>query len=161
MATCWTHCWRILEQMYKRISSEPTTQTKMAKANTKFYCWRYSTVKPLNSGQLRVLKNFSVIKNSLLLKCNLNKIVTFGTKCFACYSWHVHYQGCPLLGGFTVLLKDECQRNQWPMAKMASIETDEKNVVCTVTRHVVDRDVTGLTQVLRHRITKNCDVGWK
>ena len=47
------------------------------------------------------------------------------------------------------------------MAKMASIETDEKNVVRTVTRHVVDRDVTGLTQVLRHRITKNCDVGWK
>ena len=38
------------------------------------------------------------------------------------------------------------------MTKMASIETDGKNVVRTVTRHVVDRNVAGLTQVLRHRI---------
>ena len=27
-------------------------------------------------------------------------IVTFGTKCFVRYSWHVRYLGCSLLGGF-------------------------------------------------------------
>ena len=59
-----------------------------------------STVKPLNSGHLRVLKSLSVIKRCLLLGGSLTKIVTFGTKHF------VRYLGCPLLGGFTVLLEN-------------------------------------------------------
>ena len=37
---------------------------------------------------------------------NLKKIVTFGTKCFFRYSWHVCYLGCPLLRGFTVVSDD-------------------------------------------------------
>ena len=37
-----------------------------------------------------------------LLRGNLTKIVTFGTKSFVCYSRHVHYLGCLLLGAFTV-----------------------------------------------------------
>ena len=53
-----------------------------------------------------------------------------------------------------VLLKDDCQENQWPMARIVSIETDEKNVVCTVTLSVFDRHVPGRTQVLRRPITK-------
>ena len=60
-------------------------------------------MKPLNSGHLRVLKNVSVIERCPLLGGNLKKIVTFGTKCFVRYSWHVRYLGCLLLGGFTVL----------------------------------------------------------
>ena len=35
---------------------------------------------------------------------NFKKIVTYGTKCFVRYSWNVRYLGCPLLGGFTVVL---------------------------------------------------------
>ena len=61
------------------------------------------TVKPLNSGQLRVLKNLSVIKRCPLLGDSLTKIVTFGTKHFVRYSSYVRYLGCPLLRGFTVL----------------------------------------------------------
>ena len=68
------------------------------------------TVKPLNSGRLRVLKNLSVIERCLLLGGNFKKIVTFETKCFVRYSWYFCYLGCPLLRGFTVgekcLLKD-------------------------------------------------------
>ena len=62
--------------------------------------------------------------------------------------------------GDIVLLKNECQRNQWPMARIVSIETDEKNVVRTVTLRVVDRNPPGRTQVLRRPII-NCDVDWK
>ena len=40
------------------------------------------------------------------------------------------------------------------MARIASIETGEKNVVRTVTLPVVDRNVPGRTQVLRRPITK-------
>ena len=64
-----------------------------------------NAVKPLNSGPLRVLKNLSVIERCPLLRGNLKKIVPSGIKCFISYSWHVHYLGCPLLGGFTVLRK--------------------------------------------------------
>ena len=56
--------------------------------------------------------------------------------------------------GDIVLLKDECQQNQRPMARILSIETDEKRVVRTVTLHVVDRNVPGRTQVLHRPITK-------
>ena len=60
-----------------------------------------STVKLLNSGYLRVLKNLSVIKWCPLVGGSLTKIVTFGTKHFVRYSRYVHYLGSPLLGGFT------------------------------------------------------------
>ena len=56
----------------------------------------------LNSGHRRVLKNLSVIERCLLMGGDFIEIVTFGTKCFVCYSWHVRYLGCLLLGGFTV-----------------------------------------------------------
>ena len=64
-----------------------------------------NAVKPLNSGPLRVLKNLSVIERCPLLRGNLKKIVPSGIKCFVSYSWHVHYLGCTLVGGFTVLRK--------------------------------------------------------
>ena len=58
-------------------------------------------VKPLNSGHLRLLKKLSVIKRCLLLGGSLTKIVVFETKHF------VRYLGCPLLGGFTVIIWDK------------------------------------------------------
>ena len=61
-----------------------------------------NTVKPLNSEHLRVLKNLFVSERCPLLGGNFKKIVTFETKCFVRYYWHVRYLGCPLLGGFTV-----------------------------------------------------------
>ena len=64
-----------------------------------------NTVKPLNSEHLRVLKNLSVVERCPLLRGNLTKIVTFGTKRFVRYSRHVRYLGCPLLGGFKVFNK--------------------------------------------------------
>ena len=48
---------------------------------------KLNTMKPLNSGQLRVLKNV----RRALLGGNLKKIVTFGSKRFVRYSWHVRY----------------------------------------------------------------------
>ena len=60
-------------------------------------------VKSLNNGHLRVLKNLSVIERCPLLRGILKKIVTFGTKRFVRYSWHVCYLGYPLLEGFTVI----------------------------------------------------------
>ena len=62
-----------------------------------------STVKPLNSRHVLVLKKLSVIERCPLLEYNLKNIVTFETNCFVRYSWHVRYLGCPLLVGFTVL----------------------------------------------------------
>ena len=49
------------------------------------------TVKPLNTGHLRVLKYLSVIGRCPLLGGNFKKIVTFGSKCFDGYSWHARY----------------------------------------------------------------------
>ena len=69
-----------------------------------------NTVKPLNSGQLRVLKNLSVIKRCLLLGDNLTKIVIFVTRHFVRYSRHVHYLGCLLLGGFTVFASSKVSK---------------------------------------------------
>ena len=68
-------------------------------------------VKPLNNGHLRLLQNLSVIKRSPLLGGNLKKIVTFGTKRFVRYSWHVCYLGYPLLEGFTVI--NHVQLSEW------------------------------------------------
>ena len=61
------------------------------------------TVKPLNSGHRRVLKNLPVIKRCPLLGGSLTKIVTFGTEHFVRYSRHVRYLGCSVLGSFTVV----------------------------------------------------------
>ena len=51
------------------------------------------------------LKKLSVIKRCPLLRGSLTKIVTFGAKHFVRYSRHVRYLGCPLLRGFTVIVK--------------------------------------------------------
>ena len=59
-------------------------------------------MKPMNSEHLRVLKYSSVIHRFPLLGGSLIKTVTFGTKHFVHYSRHIHYMGCPLLGGFNV-----------------------------------------------------------
>ena len=60
------------------------------------------TVKLLNIKHIRILKNLSVMKRCPLLGGSLTKIVTFGTKHFVCYSRHIRYLECPLLGCFTV-----------------------------------------------------------
>ena len=60
------------------------------------------TVKPLNTTHLRVLKYLSVTERCPLLGGNFIEIVTFGSKCFDRYSWHVRYLGCLLFGVFTV-----------------------------------------------------------
>ena len=80
-----------------------TTHIEQDLAKIVWYKTEYNTVKPLNSGHLRALKNLSVIKRCPLLGGSLTKIVTFGTKHFVRYSRHVRYLGCPLLGGFIVL----------------------------------------------------------
>ena len=51
------------------------------------------------------LKKLFVIKRCPLLRGSLTKIVTFGAKLCVRYSRHVRYLGCPLLGGFTVIVK--------------------------------------------------------
>ena len=66
----------------------------------------FYTVKPLNSGHLRVLKYLSVIKWCSLLRGSLTKIIKFRTKHFVRDWRHVRYLGYPLLGGFTVLRID-------------------------------------------------------
>ena len=45
-------------------------------------------------------------KRCPLLGDSSKRIVTFETKHFVCYSRHVHYLGCPLLGGFTVTWRE-------------------------------------------------------
>ena len=59
-------------------------------------------VKPLNSGQRRVLKSLSIIERCPLLGGSATKIVTFWTKNFVHYSRNVRNLGYPLLGGFTL-----------------------------------------------------------
>ena len=50
-----------------------------------------------------------------------------------------------------VLLKDDCHRNQWPMARIVGI--DAKNDVRSVTPRVADKK-GGPSQILRRPITK-------
>ena len=76
----------------------------------KFVLYSKITVKPLNSGHLRIFKKLSVNERCPLLGGNLKKIVTFGTECFVHYSWHARYWGCPLLRGSTVLIKLDRQK---------------------------------------------------
>ena len=56
--------------------------------------------KPLNSRNLRILKNLSVIKSCPLLKGSLTKIVTFRTKHFVRYARHVPLFGMSAIGRF-------------------------------------------------------------
>ena len=63
-----------------------------------------STVKPLNSRHLRVLKNLSIIKRCPLLGGSLIEIATFGTKHFVRCSRHDRYLEYPLLRGSTVFI---------------------------------------------------------
>ena len=69
------------------------------------YLLGVDSVKPLNSGHLRVLKNLSIIKRCALLEGSLTKIAAFGIKPFDHYLRHVRYLRSPLLGGFTVFSK--------------------------------------------------------
>ena len=78
-----------------------------------------NTVKPLNSGQLRVLKKLSVIQRCSLLGENFKKIVTFGAQSFVRYSWHVHYLECPLQGGFI----DLKQKNRFGRSGLISLQS--------------------------------------
>ena len=65
----------------------------------------FVTAEPLNSGYLRVLRNWSVIKRCQLLGSSLTKIFIFGSKYFVRYSRHIGYLGCLLLKGFTLFCK--------------------------------------------------------
>ena len=63
-----------------------------------------STVKPLNSRHLRVLKNLSIVKRCPLLGGSLIEITTFGTKHLVRCSRHDRYLEYPLLRGSTVFI---------------------------------------------------------
>ena len=97
--------WLIVKQEQgKRFIYQCNQQSLAYKSILERSSYQSSTVKPLNSGHLRVLKNLSVIKRCPLLGGSLTKIVTFGTKHFVRYWRYVRYLGCPLLGGFTVVI---------------------------------------------------------
>ena len=52
-----------------------------------------------------------------------------------------------------VLLKDDCHRNQWPMARIVGIDADAKNDARSVTLRVADKK-GGPSQILKRPITK-------
>ena len=76
-----------------------------------------NTVKLLNREHLHVLKHLPVIERCSLLRGNLKKIVTFGTKRCVRYSKHVRCLGCLLLDGFTVI-SDSCIEKLMPEKKI-------------------------------------------
>ena len=51
------------------------------------------------------------------------------------------------------LLKDDCHRNQWPMARIVGIDADAKNDVRSVILQAADQK-GGSSQILRCPITK-------
>ena len=55
--------------------------------------------------------------------------------------------------GDIVLLRHDCHQNQWPMARIVSIDTDAKNDVVSVTLWVADKK-GGPSQILKWPITK-------
>ena len=61
--------------------------------------------------------------------------------------------------GDIVLLKDECQRNQLSMARIASTKTDEKNVARLLLFALLKCNWSNPSSLLSNN--KNCDVGWK
>ena len=100
-------CHKISKTIISEFSSSNAKQMQTGNWNYRYdlhltvFLLFLNTVKPLNSGHLRVYKNLSVIERYPLLGGNLKKIVAFGKR-FVRYLWHVPYLGCPLLGGFTV-----------------------------------------------------------
>ena len=105
MASLWickgyAGCWICLNKPEYAVFSIQNTVTHL-----RWSLLQKKTVKSLNSRQLQVLKNLSVIKRCPLLGGNLKYIVTLGAKHFVRYSSHVRYLGCPLLGGFIVIPK--------------------------------------------------------
>ena len=87
------------------------------------------TVKPLNSGHLRVLKNLSVIKRCPLLEGSLTKTVTIGTKHFVRYSRHVRYLGCPQWRDFA-----KTTSTLWTSSLQGLLDTAGKNVFTLIFR---------------------------
>ena len=55
--------------------------------------------------------------------------------------------------GDIVLLRDDCHRNQWPMARIVGIDADVKNDVRSVTLRVADKK-GGPSQILKRPVTK-------
>ena len=55
--------------------------------------------------------------------------------------------------GDTILLRDYCHRNQWPMARIVGIDPDAKNDVRSATLRVADKK-GGPSQILKRPITK-------
>ena len=55
--------------------------------------------------------------------------------------------------GDIVLLKDDCHRNQWPMARIVGLDADAKNDVRSVTLQVADKKGNP-SQILRCPLTK-------
>ena len=55
--------------------------------------------------------------------------------------------------GDIVLLRDDCHRNQWPMARIVGIDADAKNDVRSITLRVADKK-GGPSQILKRPITK-------
>ena len=55
--------------------------------------------------------------------------------------------------GDIVLLKDDCHRNQWPMARIVGLDADAKNDVRSVTLQVADKKGNP-SQILRRPLTK-------
>ena len=51
------------------------------------------------------------------------------------------------------MLRDNCHRNQWPMAKIVGIDANAKNDVRIVTLRVSDKK-GGPSQILKRPITK-------
>ena len=51
------------------------------------------------------------------------------------------------------MLRDNCHRNQWPMAKIVGIDANAKNDVRIVTLRVSDKK-GGPSQILKRQITK-------
>ena len=52
-----------------------------------------------------------------------------------------------------VLLRNDCHRNQWPMARIVGIDADAKNDARSVTLQVADKK-GGPSQILKRPITK-------
>ena len=84
-------------EVYYKVRQVLQNASSITKCDRKLLQSASGTVKPLNSGHLRILNN------CLLLGGSLTKIDTVGTKDFVRYSRHGLYSGCPLLGVFTVL----------------------------------------------------------
>ena len=55
--------------------------------------------------------------------------------------------------GDIVLLRDNCHRNQWPMARIVGIDADAKNDVRSISLRVADKN-GGPKKILKRPITR-------